>query len=83
MKLLSHAEIDEVIGGFSMFEVSASTAIWGTLIAVWKNDPVWLFSGLITGVVLNLTKVADQSLGFENNTPFSELSIQHQQELLG
>lgn len=65
MEVLSENEIMTVSGGYSMFEISMSTTIWGGLASIWFKNPSWLFAGLISGIVLSATKVADQYYGYE------------------
>ena len=76
MQVLSESETISVSGGFSTFEITMSTTIWGAIISVWKGSPVWLICGLTSGIVLSATKVVDDYLGYgKNNKEESLLPI--------
>lgn len=65
MQVLSGEEVKAVAGGeYSMFDITISTTVWGGLLSLWKGDPSWLLCGLVAGLILSATKVADDKLGY-------------------
>ena len=73
MQVLSDDEVKSVAGGYSMFDITISTTVWGGLLSLWKGDPIWLVCGLATGLILSATKVADDKLGYTTKEKTGEI----------
>ncbi|MGE4348280.1 MAG: hypothetical protein AB7D28_00800 [Candidatus Berkiella sp.] len=75
MQVLSDDEVKSVAGGYSMFDITISTTVWGGLLSLWKGDPIWLVCGLATGLILSATKVADDKLGYTTKEKTGEIDL--------
>lgn len=75
MRFLSDDEVKCIGGGYSMFDITISTTVWGALLSLWKGDPTWLLCGLAAGLILSATKVADDKLGYTAKEKTGEIQF--------
>lgn len=68
MRVISNQEVIQISGGYSLFEITTSTTLWGAIVGIWRNDPIWILCGLLAGLILSGTKVADHYFEFDTDS---------------